>query len=393
MAGTWLVWGEVALAAIGLAPFAIHRLACGRWAKAPMKIPDENSALPITVLLPVWNESLIIEKKLSALASQDVDVNLLLVDSASDDETLVKAKSWLRDYPDAFLSHEIIQMEKRLGKTPAVMLALDNLQDFDGIILMTDADATMMPGAISRIQRWFSDPTIGAVGGTPNRTGDLHSEKTHRNMYTLLRIGESSRDSTPFLEGSLMAWRSNLVESSDLHATANADDAQIATAIRVKGMRTIQDGDLEFTDQMPTTSKGQRRQKVRRAQGLIRLLARKRKHWFSRRLGGFSTILRRNAWMHIFSPFAIAGAGILALLRTITYLPDSNLMYAMSAIEIYCLLAWLTTRFGKPIPMMRTVGAILYGLENLLTALLVTGRGKSLHMWEQHSDVREVLSE
>ena len=38
---------------------------------------------------------------------------------------------------------------------------------------MTDADATMMPGAVNRIQKMVLRPTIGAVGGTPNRTGDL----------------------------------------------------------------------------------------------------------------------------------------------------------------------------------------------------------------------------
>ena len=101
-------------------------------------------------------------------------------------------------------------------------------------------------------------------------------------MYTLLRVGEFGHDSTPFLEGSLIAWRAGLVSSSDLYYSSNADDAQIATAARLAGFRSIQDPDLKFSDQMPLKAKGQRRQKVRRAQGLIRLLARKRKHWFSK---------------------------------------------------------------------------------------------------------------
>ena len=35
-------------------------------------------------------------------------------------------------------------MEKRLGKTAAVKLALEELESHSGIILMTDADATIM---------------------------------------------------------------------------------------------------------------------------------------------------------------------------------------------------------------------------------------------------------
>ena len=59
----WLAGAELALATIGLAPFAIHRLSTGKWAKEKMICPEEESKLEITILLPVWNEGLIIEQK------------------------------------------------------------------------------------------------------------------------------------------------------------------------------------------------------------------------------------------------------------------------------------------------------------------------------------------
>lgn len=392
MAGEWLAYGEISLAAIGLAPFALHRLSCGQWSKQRIECPEEMSGMDMTILLPVWNESLIIETKLSNLAKQDFKAKLLLIDSASTDDTLQKARTWLEDFPNAFESSNIIAMPERLGKTTAVMTALDSLEGDDGIIVMTDADATMMPGALSRINQWFSNPQIGAVGGTPQRLGELGNEKSHRDIYTLLRVGESSYDSTPFLEGSVIAWRAGAVSSSDLYAKANADDSQISTAVRLGGLRSIQDPELTFTDQMPLTSKGQRRQKVRRAQGLIRLLSRKRKFWFSRRQGRFSKILRRNAWMHILSPLAITAGAALALLRNITLSSNSNLMYSLSVIEFYCLASWLLTRANKSFWGIKTVGTILCGIENLFVAIMTTGRGKSLHMWDQHVDVRETLS-
>ena len=392
MAGEWLAYGELGLAAVGFAPFAIHRWSCGNWAKQKLECPEELSGLDMTILLPVWNEELIIEKKLASLARQDYKAHLLLIDSASDDQTLSKAKTWLEDFPDAFESHKIIPMSTRKGKTAAVSLALKELEGTDGIIVMTDADATIMPGALERINRWFSNPLIGSVGGTPQREGDFEGESEHREIYTLLRVGESSHDSTPFLEGSLLAWRAGMVSASDMYLSANADDAQIATAVRLNGLRSIQDPDLKFSDQMPLTRKGQRRQKVRRAQGLIRLLTRKRKHWFSRREGRFAKILRRNAWMHILSPLAIAAGGIMAVMRNIAYLPETSLTMALSAIEVYCLSSWLLARSNKSFFGIRTAGVIMCGLENLLAALVHSGRGKSLHMWEQHTDVRETLA-
>ena len=257
---------------------------------------------------------------------------------------------------------------------------------------MTDADATIMPGALERINRWFSNPLIGSVGGTPQREGGFKGENEHRDMYTLLRVGESSHDSTPFLEGSLIAWRAGIVSESDMYLSANADDAQIATSARLNGLRSIQDPDLTFSDQMPLTRKGQRRQKVRRAQGLIRLLTRKRKHWFSNREGRFAKILRRNAWMHILSPLAIAAGGVMAIMRNIAYLPETSLTMALSIVELYCLASWLLARSGKSFFGIKTAGVIMCGLENLLVALVHSGRGKSLHMWEQHTDVRETLA-
>ena len=41
---------------------------------------------------------------------------------------------------------------------------------------------------------------------------------------------------------------------------------------------------------------------------------------------------------------------------------------------------------------IKTAGVIMCGLENLFVALIVSAQGKSLHMWEQHVDVREELS-
>ena len=205
-------------------------------------------------------------------------------------------------------------------------------------------------------------------------------------------MGESSHDSTPFLEGSLLAWRAGSVIATDLYAKANADDAQISTAIRLKGLRSIQDPELTFTDQMPLTAKEQRRQKVRRAQGLVRLLSRKRKFWFSKRQGRFSKILRRNAWMHLLSPLAITGAAMLAIFRNIAYLPDSNLMFSLTLMEFYCLTSWVLTRSNKSFFGIKIAGTIMCGLENLLVAITLAGRGKSLHMWDQHKDVRDALS-
>ena len=46
----WLAGAELALATIGLAPFAIHRLSTGKWAKEKMICPEEESGLDLSLI-------------------------------------------------------------------------------------------------------------------------------------------------------------------------------------------------------------------------------------------------------------------------------------------------------------------------------------------------------
>ena len=88
---------EVGLGVAALAPFLVHRLSVGAWRKKGIEYPLATAELPpVTVLLPVWNEALILEKKLANLSAQNMRFSLLLIDSASTDSTLATAKAWLK---------------------------------------------------------------------------------------------------------------------------------------------------------------------------------------------------------------------------------------------------------------------------------------------------------
>jgi cellulose synthase/poly-beta-1,6-N-acetylglucosamine synthase-like glycosyltransferase len=394
-----LAFAELAGFGLVLAPFVIHRLNIWRWSKKPLEIPTDKVDLPIMVLLPVWNEAKVIELKLANLAKQEVKTTLLLIDSASTDNTIELANKWLKENPTSFISSEIIVLDSREGKTAAVAKALDHLSEFEGLIAMTDADALFAKQALSRARCWFANEMIGAVGATPNRSGNLAGETSHRELFSALRYGESCHDSTPFLEGSLLVWRSNLVKSTDLNIISNADDAQIATAVRLAGFRAIQDPELKFTDYMPSTRVGQRRQKVRRAQGLIRHLLAKREKLFDTKLGRFAAILRMQIWMMIISPLLLLIVMLFVILRHFSVIlvgmgQDTELFLhlVLSMFEGLCILSWLLMRSGVRVPLLSNLGTILVAMEHLNAAMFQALRGNSLHMWAQHEDVRQALS-
>ena len=393
---------EVGLGLAAFAPFLVHRISVGRWRKQGIDYPIPSSELQqVTVLLPVWNEALILEKKLANLAAQSIRFSLLVIDSASTDSTVHLLNSWLKKHPEAFEATTVLQMEERLGKTEAIRQALVSLEERDvqGLICMTDADALLPSNAISRLQGWFADPTIGAVGARALRHQALSSERTHRSMFEMLREGESAYDSTPFLEGSCMMWRQKGFSSHQLNVHSNADDAQIATGVRLNGLRSIHDSDVHFEDIAPTTPEGQRRQKIRRAQGLQRLLLRHKKHWWNKRMGRFASILRREAHFHLFAPLLMVGVAAAAVLRWGTVMtigmPNGTLALvhgSLAMVELLGLTAWALNRNGMKVPGLTAIGTLLTGMEHLLAAMWTSFRGRSLHMWEQHTDTRVAAS-
>ena len=401
-----MVWvpaiAEAVLGTLAFFPFLKHRISVLRWLKKPIQYPEKPPKQPLMILLPIWNEAKIIQQKLDDLStSTEMACSLLVIDSASTDDSVSLVKNWIKQNNSKFQSIELIEMESRLGKTTAVQRALTHLKNsnFDGLVLMTDADATISKGTIDRIYGWFSNKEIGAVGARAIRSQSTGEELQYRSMFEMIRLGESNKDSTPFLEGSCMMWRMNSLDPSLLNTNSNADDAQVSTLVRMSGLRSIFDEKASFADVAPPTIEGQRRQKVRRAQGLQRLLKDQKAHPNIRNTGHFRKIFKAQYYMHIYSPILALGVGLSALSRwimvSVAGMPtgvDAAVHASLGVVELFCLTSWLCIRQGVRLPLLGKVGTILTGLEYLLIAQYNSFRGKSSHMWEQHSDTRKIRS-
>lgn len=392
---------EIVLGILVALPLLIYRSKAKRWNRLALDYPQESHETELMILLPIWNESLVIEKKLDDLnRNYPFKTSLLVIDSASSDDSVEKVNHWIRENSTVFSESQVIQMPERLGKTSAVKLALESLdqQSFTGLVLMTDADALITEGTIKRLHGWFSDPAIGAVGSRANRETNLHGEKDYRSMYEMLRIAESKRDSTPFLEGSCMMWRHGSFRSDDLLTESNADDAQIASLIRFGGSRSILDEDASFIDFAPTTVEGQSRQKVRRAQGLQNILDKFPKQHELPEEGHFSTIFRSQRYFHLVVPMMLFQIAIVAIIRWTyvgaTSMPvgyEAALHAILSFTELLMLVSWLTFRNGIKLPLVTTIGALLTSFEYLFIARYRNSTGKSSHKWDQHSDTRKLM--
>ena len=393
---------EVVLASLVLIPLMLYRLKTQRWNRLTLDYPINSNQEKLTILLPIWNESLVIDKKLSDLKrNYPFETSLLVIDSASDDDSVVKVNDWFSRNQSTFSTTQLIVMPERLGKTSAVKLALEALaeQNYQGLVLMTDADALIDEGAIIRLHGWFADSSIGAVGSSARRKTSLNGEIEYRELFEQLRQGESKIDSTPFLEGSCMMWRHGSFSPSKLNTAANADDAQITALIRFAGLRTIFDSEAKFTDFAPSTIDGQRRQKIRRAQGLQTMLMTIPKQNKLVKSGKYSMIFRYQKYLHLTAPMMLFFAGISAVIRwtyvSLTGMPigQEALFHAgLGFLELSVLVAWLTNRNGIKLPFINTIGTVFTGFEYLLISRIRILLGRQSNRWDQHTDTRELMS-
>ena len=361
--------------------------------------PEQRYSGSMTILLPVWNEANVLTQKLDNLMEtcQGFHPHLVIIDSASTDASVSVVEGWTGQ--DAFASYTLLRMEQRKGKTAAVKEALEHINQSiaTDLVLMTDADALFEADTVSNLMHWFSDSTIGCVGASPKRLGQRTEEAGHRALFSMVRNMESKIDSTPFLEGSCMMWKRDAFDPGSLNVQSNADDAQIATSIRINGLRAIQDSDAYFIDHAPHQRKEHARQKVRRAQGLQRHLLRQRKHWFNRRHGKFAATLRQESAMHLLSPLLLIGVLVAMLARWATIgfaeIDFSNatlttMHIGLFVTEAIAFASWLSVRYGVRIPLMNQLGVVIDGNVQLVRALWKSARGTSLHMWDQHTDGR-----
>ncbi|MED5486115.1 MAG: glycosyltransferase [Candidatus Thermoplasmatota archaeon] len=375
-----------------LLPLGLHWILNRSWYKEKLPSPAacKDEDLPtLCVVIPTWNEENVIQNKLENLRLQRYPSNkmrFLLIDSASTDKTVEIAKNWNLSNKQ---NMDIIDMPVRLGKSAAINRAIPEIGESE-VFVMTDAEAILEEGALRRIGRWMKDPAIGGVCGTINNETE---NSAYRYWYNWFRTGESRADSTPIFEGSIAAYRTEALEPID--ATANADDSQLAVIVRNKGLRTISDQSIRFSETPLTNQKELHHRTVRRGQGLTRHFWRNKDKWF--RNGRWGTILGLNGLQHTLTPWfvllgilaGLAHAGTVVLVGWFGGEPMiwDRAMLLLDALVLASLGLGIT---GLRIPFCASAVAFLVQNLRLVQGMVMLWFGRSLHQWEQSKSNRPI---
>ena len=416
-------WVQLMCAILILVPFIGYRLAVAAWARRGLPLlpdlpeeglgPDVGGLPNITVVLPTWNEGLIIEGKLKDIAAQDYPVDrieVIIIDAGSDDDTLELARDWLRRRGNKArfaAAVQFIEEGERKGKSVSINTAFAAARPESSVVMMSDVDCRLAPGALLRVGRRFLDPTIGAVTGrqallTSYSSLQAAQESTYRDAFFAFRHGESCRDSTPVFHGECAAYRRTAIAEHRLVERANADDSQLAVIVRkFAGERALWDADLVFTEVTPPDDEAQQVQKVRRAQGLVRHFWRNRDTCFRPRYGAFGVIMGTEAHLHIVAPWLMLlgfATGFLSLSATMAdgaFWDPSGLPVPLAILFLVDMGVLLLLGFGLlrlPVPLSRLALTFSSFMLILASAQIRLARGQSLHRWAQVTSVRERLA-
>ena len=179
---------------------------------------DEEPCKKICVILPMRNERINVERKLQSIITEILPyqgTELLVADSDSRDETGELAINFLKESELEFSRWSVEKFDVP-GKNYALN-RLINIVNAD-IIVISDADAKVSPGWMEVILNRMSEQEVGVVSGIEKEQsigGGFN--RYYRSKSNKLRIWESIRDSTPVLEGSILAWKTGVLRDFKLN--------------------------------------------------------------------------------------------------------------------------------------------------------------------------------
>jgi cellulose synthase/poly-beta-1,6-N-acetylglucosamine synthase-like glycosyltransferase len=204
----WSCLALVAYAYVGY-PAAIWALArtFGRDREPPAVADDELPAT--TLILAAYNEEEVIAARLHNALEMDYPPGKLEVVVGSDgsvDRTVEIVRSF------AGRGVRLIDEARNRGKASVINAAVARAGG--AVVLMSDANTCVDPGAARRLARWFADPTVGAVVGRlvlVDRRSGRNADGLYWRYETFLKRCESRLGALLGANGAIYAIRKELI--------------------------------------------------------------------------------------------------------------------------------------------------------------------------------------
>jgi cellulose synthase/poly-beta-1,6-N-acetylglucosamine synthase-like glycosyltransferase/peptidoglycan/xylan/chitin deacetylase (PgdA/CDA1 family) len=284
---------------LGVARLAVLAgLALWKRAREPGRpMAGDTSGQTVTVLIPAFNEEKVIVATIERILASDYsNIEVLVIDDGSKDHT-------------AYIVRSHFMREKRVGvisipnggKANALNVGLANAQG--EVVVALDADTQFESTTISRLVRWFTDPTIGAVAGNAkvgNRINMITRWQALEYIVAqnLERRALSALDTLTVVPGAVGAWRRDVLrELGGFPVDTLAEDQDLTIAVQVEGYRVHFDYTAVAWTEAPAMVRGLAKQRFRWAYGTLQCLWKYRRITFNAEYGELGLVALPQVWL------------------------------------------------------------------------------------------------
>jgi biofilm PGA synthesis N-glycosyltransferase PgaC len=242
-----------------------------RLRRRQMKFSDTAYTPKVSVLVPAWNEEVgVITTVQGLLKSSYKNVEILVIDNASKDNTATNVKKLIREHKSENNIEVRYLYEGKQGKGHALNAGLAAATG--DIIMSIDADCYVPPATIGNFVKYFSDPTVMAavgnvrIGNTDTILGVVQYLEFLFSFY--FKKAESLVNTIYIIGGAAGAFRREVFDQLGPYNVTNiTEDIELSVRIQGAGMRIAYAPDALVYTEGATTLQGLMKQRLRWKRG------------------------------------------------------------------------------------------------------------------------------
>lgn len=333
--------------------------------------------LKVDIIIPAYNEETVISAKLRNTLEQTAtkrhEFNILVLSDGSTDDTLAEAQS----INDPRI--EVVDLQPRQGKAYALNTAFEKLSG--DVVVFTDANSMLIPGALDALLNQYGDPLIGGVCGAVrvarSNGGIAASEGLYWRYDQNVKAAESRLGGAVSAQGTLHSLRRAHVRPVPLDV---ADDFALSVRAITDGKKLAFEPNAVGIEKVTEKAKGEFGRRVRSTERGWRGIVNNRALINPFRTGFYSFKLLSHKVLRRLVPFLL----IILFLVNISLLGQSWIYYLSFALQIIVYgtgLAAVLVPALRGLPGMKYMFFVLMALTAMGIGVVNYYRGRRSTIW------------